>query len=162
MLRVVRTLGVSLFALGFLVALPLIASAHEARDVDNGKYHFVVGFLNEPAISGVVNSLDFRVSTNTGTPVAGADDEAATGTPIEGLESTLQVEIIYGDQKKTLTLEPRWKAPGAYNAWVIPTAAGDYTFHIFGTINGDQVDENFTSSPEGFSSVVDAKTLQFP
>jgi hypothetical protein len=41
-------------------------------------------------------------------------------------------------------------------------AAGDYTFHIFGTINGDAIDETFTSSPEGFGAVEDAATIQFP
>jgi hypothetical protein len=61
----------------------------------------------------------------------------------------------------TLTLEPTG-TPGSYTAAVIPTAAGDYSFHIFGTINGDQVDETFTSGPNTFDTVTDAATLQFP
>jgi hypothetical protein len=77
------------------------------------------------------------------------------------LESTLQAEIIFVDQKMTLTLEPTG-TPGSYTAAVIPTAAGDYSFHIFGTINGDQVDETFTSGPNTFDTVTDAATLQFP
>jgi hypothetical protein len=165
-MRHVRRIGVVMIAaLAIAALLPRVASAHEQRDVDGGKYTFVVGFLNEPAVTGVWNSLDLRVAANTGaaaTPAAGGGDEALTGTPVEGLESTLQVEIIYGDQKKTLTLEPRFGEAGAYNAYVIPTAAGDYSFHIFGTINGDAIDETFTSSPEGFSSVEDAANYQFP
>jgi hypothetical protein len=36
----------------FGLLVPFVASAHEQRDVDNGKYHFGVGWLNEPAYSG--------------------------------------------------------------------------------------------------------------
>jgi hypothetical protein len=159
MQRFVRSLGAVLATLAVTALLPAVASAHESRDIVNGKYHLVVGFLDEPAYTGFKNSLDLRVTDPT-KPTPAAGETATNG--IEGLESTLQVEIIYGDQKKTLPLEPRFRTPGAYNAWVIPMAAGDYTFHIFGTINGDAVDENFTSSPEGFSAVEDATTIQFP
>jgi hypothetical protein len=162
MQRIVRLIGVACAAVAAAGFLPAVASAHEHRDVDGGKYSVEVGFLDEPAITGFKNGLDLRVSANTGaTPAPGIDADEG-GSPVEGLESTLQVEIIYIDQKMPLTLEPRFGTPGAYNAYVIPTAAGDYTFHIFGTINGDAIDENFTSSPEGFSSVVDASTYQFP
>ena len=47
-----------------MVAIPLThpgtASAHERRTV--GKYQFVVGWLNEPAFSGQMNSIDLRVT----------------------------------------------------------------------------------------------------
>jgi hypothetical protein len=162
MRHLARYVGVALATILVAGFLPAVASAHEHRDVDGGKYSLVVGFLDEPPITGFKNGLDLRVSANTGATPATGSVEDASGTPVEGLESTLQAEIIYGDQKMALTLEPRYNTPGAYNAYVIPMAAGDYTFHIFGTINGDAVDENFTSSPEGFSSVIDATTLQFP
>jgi hypothetical protein len=145
--------------LAVAASLPAAVSAHETRDVAGGKYHLVVGFLDEPAYTGFKNSLDLRV-TDAALPTPAAGETATNG--VEGLESTLQVVIIYGDQKKTLTLEPRFRTPGAYNAWVIPMAAGDYTFHIFGTINGEAIDENFTSSPEGFGAVEDAASIQFP
>lgn len=159
MQRIVRLFGVALATVAFAAVLPAVASAHESRDIVNGKYHLVVGFLDEPAYTGFKNSLDLRVTDPT-KPTPAAGETATNG--IEGLESTLQVEIIYGDQKMPLTLQPRFRAPGAYNAYVIPMAAGDYTFHIFGTINGDPVDENFTSSPEGFGAVEDASLIQFP
>jgi len=159
MQRIARPFGVILAMLAVAALLPAVASAHENRDIVGGKYHLVVGFLDEPAYTGFKNSLDLRVTDPT-KPTPAAGETATNG--IEGLESTLQVEIIYGDQKKTLPLEPRFRTPGAYNAWVIPMAAGDYTFHIFGTINGDQIDEMFTSSPEGFGAVKDAASIQFP
>jgi hypothetical protein len=159
MKRFTAGIAVALLAAALFAFVPSFGSAHEHRDVAEGKYTFVVGWLDEPAYTGFKNGLDLRVAEHTGTPAAGAED---AGTPVEGLETTLQAEIIYADQKMTLTLEPRYNTPGAYDAWVVPTVAGDYSFHIWGTINGDNVDETFTSGPETFSSVVDVSTIQFP
>lgn len=137
------------------------AFAHERRTL--GKYTMVVGFLGEPAYVGEPNGLDLRVFTLP----AGVDPANAKSTDrigITGLEKTLKAEVIFGGeaQKMSLTLEPRFNDAGAYNGHFFPTATGDYTYHIFGTIEGMNVDESFTSSPEGFSSVEDVKDLQFP
>lgn len=156
-----RILWVSLAVAAIALLMPMIASAHEHRELADGRYSVVVGFSSEPAYTGFLNGLDLRISDNSiATP--SADGGEPVGAPVEGLEETLQAEIIYGDQKMTLTLEPRWRSPGAYDAWVVPTAAGDYTFHIWGTIGETAIDETFTSSPEGFSSVVDQAIIQFP
>jgi hypothetical protein len=161
MIRFNRVALVSLLVAAFAVLTPALASAHEHRDIANGRYTVVVGFSTEPAYTGFLNGLSLRVSDNSqATPAT--DGGEATGAPVESLETTLQAEIIYGDQKMPLTLEPQFGTPGSYNAWVVPTAAGDYSFHIFGTIGDTPVDETFTSSPQGFSSVVDQTTIQFP
>lgn len=140
---------------------PIGVSAHEHRTV--GEYEFIVGFINEPAVSGELNGLDLRVSQPSATPATPtADGEEAASTPVEGLETTLQAEVIYGDQKMALTLEAAWNTPGSYEAFFIPTAAGDYSFHIWGTINGTQIDETFTAGPDTFSTVIDRATLEFP
>ena len=155
-------LWVGSIALLALVA-PAAALAHEQRDVASGTYHLVVGFVNEPAFVDQQNGLSLRVSklgAAPATPVA--SDEAAAGTPVEGLADTLKIEVIFGDQTMELPLEPEFRDPGAYRAIFFPTAEGDYTFHIFGDIEGTAVDETFTSSPEGFSSVEAIEPLQFP
>jgi MYXO-CTERM domain-containing protein len=140
---------------------PSTASAHEHRQILGGKYEVVIGWINEPAVSDELNSLDFRISDLTqATPAT--DGGQATGAPVEGLESTLKVDVIYGDQTRTLTLEPRFRTPGAYNGWVIPVTPGDYAFHVYGTINGENVDETFTPGPETFSSGEDRAALEFP
>lgn len=154
-----------LFALALACGLALVfaqgGSAHEGRTVGDGKYELVVGFLTEPAYTGEMNGIDLQVfDLSQASPAAGDAGEA--GAPVEGLEDTLKVEIIYGDQKMDLPIEGRWKTPGAYDGWVIPTAAGDYTFHITGTIGGTAIDESFTSSPDGFGSVADRTTIEFP
>jgi len=156
-------------AAGLMLAGSVLGvSAHEHREV--GNYEFVVGFINEPAVSEELNGLSLRVTqaqaaNAAATPVGDAATPASAEPAqvgVEGLESTLQAEVIYGDQKMALTLSPAWQDPGAYQSWFIPMQAGDYSFHIWGEINGQQVDETFTSSPEGFDSVQDRSTLQFP
>ena len=132
-----------------LVVLPGIASAHETRVVD-GKYKFVVGFLTEPAIVDQPNSIDLTVTDNS------------TGQPVSGLEKSLKAQIVFGGESENVTLTPRFNAPGKYNAYVIPTRAGTWKFHFTGSVNGDAVDETFTSGPNRFSDVEDATSLQFP
>ncbi len=148
-------------AAALLVVSPISVGAHEHREI--GEYTLVVGFINEPAVSGELNGLSLTVhqasaSDTAATPTASEDE----GTPVEGLESTLQAEVILGDQKMPLTLGTVWKTPGAYESWFIPTAPGDYSFHIWGTINGTQIDETFTAGPDTFSTVIDRSTLEFP
>jgi hypothetical protein len=85
-----------------------------------------------------------------------------TGESVNGLEETLKVEIIYGSSKKELELEPQFGLDGAYTAYVIPTQTGDYTWHIFGTIEGTPVDVSMTSSPDTFEPVESKATVSFP
>jgi hypothetical protein len=122
-------------------------SAHEERTVATD-YTFVVGFINEPAISEEVNGVWLSVEK--------------AGTPVEGLADTLKVKIIVGDQTRDLAFTPAFEQPGVYEAVFIPTAPGDYTFQITGTIESATIDETFTSSPEGFDSVADRTEFEFP
>ncbi len=45
---------------------------------------------------------------------------------------------------------------------MIPTAPGDYTFHVTGKVRGVKVDLKVESSPTTFSPVEDASAVQFP
>ncbi len=126
-----------------------IASAHEKRSV--GQYTLFVGFLNEPAIVEQPNAVDLLVRQ-------GATEDA---TPVTGLNS-LKADVKFGNQSTTVTLEERDGSPGEYIGSFIPTAEGPYTFRIYGSINGTNVDESFTSGPQTFSEVESNSTLQFP
>jgi len=139
--------------------------AHEHRAV--GNYEFVVGFLNEPALAYEPNGLSLRITLfPNGVPTEEEEGTAAEeeGQPVEGLEETLQAEIIAGGGAETmeLTLEPAFGDPGHYEAVLIPTVDGDYSFHVFGDLEGQQIDETFSSGPETFSSIEDTSELQFP
>jgi hypothetical protein len=136
-------------ALGAVLTLLVgigVASAHEQRDV--GDYTFTVGFLEEPVFTGQKSGLDLRV-------VRG--DE-----PVDGLEETLQAEVAFSGQSRELELSPVFGEAGVYRSVFFPTAAGPYSFHITGDIDGTPVDETFSSGPDTFGEVEDVAGGQFP
>ena len=142
---------------------PHRALAHEHRAV--GNYEFVVGWLNEPALAYEPNGLSLRITLfPNGVPEEESAEAEAEGQPVEGLEETLQAEIIAGGgaETKALTLEPAFNDPGHYESVIIPTLPGDYTFRIFGDLEGQQIDERFSSGPETFSVIEDVAELQIP
>jgi hypothetical protein len=149
-----------------LLVTPLAAEAHETRTIADGRYQIVVGFIDEPVFAGDKSGLEFFVSDHSAsaTPVtgAGSDDEEDAGAPVEGLEMTLKAEVIFSDQTMELPLSARFNTPGAYESVFFPMKPGDYTFRIYGTLVGTDIDESFTSSPEGFGAVEDPAPLQFP
>ena len=138
------------FALLIGVVFAGTLSAHEHRHV--GDYNFVVGFTNEPAIVEQPNGLELRITTGHGD----------NPEPVEGLANTLNAEIIIGDQRLPLEIRPQYNVPGAYTADVIPTEHGTYSFRIYGTIDGTQIDETFTGGPDTFSEVAGRNAMTFP
>jgi hypothetical protein len=163
MLRIAATAAVAIIAIAVsgTISAPPETYAHEVRAV--GNYQFVVGFLNEPAFAYEPSGLDLRV-TFFPNGVPEGDEAEGEGQPVEGLEETLQAEVIAGGgaATKELTLEPAFGDPGAYESPMIFTAPGDYTFRIFGEIDGQQIDESFVSGPETFGPMEDPEEIQFP
>jgi hypothetical protein len=141
----------ALMALTALMALPAVAAAHETRSV--ATYQFVVGWSVEPAYEGQTNGVDLQVRV-PGTP---------SPTPVEGVEKTLQVEVthIASGQKVTMPLETVFNTPGRYIAHIAPTVPGQYSFRFFGTVNGTQVNETFTSGDK-FGNIEPISDIQFP
>jgi hypothetical protein len=156
------------------------ASAH--GHVEVGDYELVIGFSSEPAYQGEPNGLDLlvtrKVAAATGATPAGeaaehthaegavevqdTADEEATAMPVNDLADSLKAELIFGDARKELVLEPQWGEEGAYTAYVLPTAPGDYTWRIFGTIEDTPVDVSMASGPDTFSAVEPKTTVAFP
>ena len=136
------------------------ALAHETRDVDGGKYQFRVGFITEPAYQGLENGLELTVCTGQCTTKPDSNGVLANG--LTGAFDTLKAEVIYGPSTMPLTLVAVPYQPGKYNAPFVPTRTGNYSFHIFGTLGTDKIDERFTSSPDTFDSVQELTALQFP
>jgi hypothetical protein len=131
-----------------LVALSAGAAvAHEVRDV--GDHTFVVGFIDEPVFTGQKSGLEFFVSHSGEEPVG-------------GLEETLRAQVTFGDQTRDLEISPRFSEPGAYESVFFPTAAGPYTFRIFGEVEGEPFDESFMSGPDTFGEVEEQSGGQFP
>jgi hypothetical protein len=136
--------------------IPLLAgpaSAHEEKTV--GKYHFVVGFGDEPAYAGEKNSVQLIL--------ADANDK-----PVTDLTDTLKVAVTTGSSEPlALAMEPNFEVgefgtPGDYRAFFIPTAPGSYSFHFTGSIKGQKIDQTFKSGPQTFSDIDDPAQVQYP
>jgi hypothetical protein len=143
-----------LCALAVLSALILLvgappAAAHESRRV--GPYEFVVGWYDEPVYTGVKNGPEVFIS------------DFQSGEPItEQVPAELEVEVIFEDASTTQTMEPAFDDPSHFEAQVVPTRPGEYTFHVTGTVGNTEIDEEFTSGPDTFGSPVDLREVQFP
>ena len=140
-----------------LLLLPIgSASAHEHRVV--GNVAMVVGWGNEPTYAGYLNAAEISLSE----PGPSEEEE---GPPISDAE--LQVDVIFGDETSTtstgpLPMEEAFSEPGVFEADLIPTRPGTYTFHFTGTVAGQEVDEFFTSGEDTFSEVNVPADIQFP
>jgi len=143
--------GKLILGLTLVCALLLVLYQNGAAhgQVEVGDYELEIGFHNEPAYLNQPNSLDLFVTNSI------------TGELVTGLEDSLQAEIIFGSSKKTLQIEPQ-EEEGAYTAYLVPTEVGDYTWHIFGSIEGTPVDVSMTSSPDTFGSVESSDNYAFP
>jgi hypothetical protein len=137
-------------ALVALFTLPSVVQAHETRPV--GRYEFVVGWSVEPSYEGQMNGVSLRVRI-PGTPP----------TPVEGVEEDMQVEVTHLATGQTVTkpMDTVFNNPGLYIAHLLPTAPGQYEFRFFGTIEGTQIDETFTSG-ERFDNMNSTEEIQFP
>lgn len=131
--------------LGAMLGTPVVR-AHETREV--GDYTVTVGFIGEPVFTGQKSGLEFRVMRGE--------------EPVEGLADTLEAEVIYEGERRQLPISPRFGEAGWYQSVFFPTAAGPYTFHIFGEIEGTPFDESFSSGPDTFGEVEEATGGQFP
>ena len=131
-----------------LTAAP--AFAHEGRKL--GDLEMEVGWGTEPALAGQPNSALILLVHH--------------GEPVVDLGDTLEFEVTFGDQTQQFPIEPFFEpgefgTPGDYRAWFIPTGQAS-TFHFFGTIDGEEVDETFTPGPGGFEEVESPQSIQFP
>jgi hypothetical protein len=120
-------------------------TAHERKTA--GAVDLVIGWGDEPAFTGARNSVVVTLSDRSG-PLK---------TP-----ATLAVEITFGAERLTLPLEPVANRPHEYQAWLVPTRAGTYAFHVTGKVGTQQIDVTSTCSDRTFHCVVDATDIQFP
>jgi hypothetical protein len=128
------------------------ASAHETRKV--GDYTLVVGWYDEPAFANAKNGPEVTITK-------GPKEDPV----VEDVE--LEVEITYGEETLARPLEPAFVVgvfgePGNYNTDIFPTRPGTWEFRIFGTVEGQEVDETFTSGEETFSDIEDPSEVAFP
>jgi hypothetical protein len=151
-----RRLGASVTAaLMLTVALVGTVQAHVLKDF--GPYSVALGWSVEPTYVGQINAVQVVVKDKAGKAVTDLAD------------GDLKVVVsIGGEDSAALSLDNRFDPDtglgiaGDYEAPLTPTAPGDYTFHLTGSIHGQAVDETATSSDSTFNSAVEATDIQFP
>src|ERR1700724_1775841 len=118
MSRLLATVATAAVVVSSFAFTTNVALGHERRAV--GPYTFVVGWIDEPSYVNLLNSLDLTVTETNG------------GKAVEGLDKTLRVDLTYGGSSQTqpLAIAARFRLPGKYSGYVIPTKVGDYTFQI--------------------------------
>jgi len=147
-----RILALSCIAAALVIVPAVPAFAH--ADHEQGDLSIAVGFATEPAYAGQPNAAQLLV-THAGKAVT----DLAPGD--------LKVEVGFGGQTTQIDAVPEfevgeWGTPGDYRAPFIPSEPGPYSFHVIGTVDGENVDFTMKSGPKTFSEVEDPTTAMFP
>ncbi len=133
-------------ALLSVVALVLsfgVALAHTTVHV--GDYDVEVGWVDEPPVVGQRNAI-----------VVNVDNTKAADATVD--VSKLTVDVTYGGQTKTLTLQPLSEdTKNQYVAPILPTIPGQYTVQLRGRLDTTDISQDV--QPE---EVVSADALTFP
>jgi hypothetical protein len=143
-------------AIVFTVLATLAASAVAHETAKAGDLALEVRWGTDPAYVGQLNTVQLVVTREP------------DGDPVNDPGAELVATVSYGDRSQEFPLAPTYYpelgtgTPGEYAALVIPTAPGDYTFRVTGTIEGVKVDLEVESSPKTFSPVEEASAVQFP
>lgn len=164
-----RACAVAAAALVALATSLEVASAHYVFTA--GKYRIAIGWQNEPA-SGNDTFVGEENAIQVFVDIASANNPQ--GIPV----STLNQDCTHPDFQVTVTVgtttsSPFCPAPAydpdtgngrldEYDYALIPTVVGNYTFHIFGSINGTAINTTVTSGPTTFDSVADSSAVEFP
>ena len=148
--------GVATASLLASLALAPATSAHSGFEV--GPYLISVGWLHEPALVGQPNAVQVTI-------VHHQDEEPVIDLALDAIAVVVSTA---GQDSPSLALTPAFDAEegvgplGEYDAPIVPTAPGDYTFHITGSIHETALDLTVASGDETFDAVEASTELEFP
>lgn len=127
-------------------ALFVAADAHDAHVA--GPYRLVIGWSDEPAFTGTRNAVVVEI--------------AETGKGPMTDPASLAVEVSFGAERIVLPLNQDPVRRHVFQAPLVPTRAGTYTFHLTGKVRSQPIDITTTCSEKTFDCVVDGSAIQFP
>lgn len=126
------------------------ALAHQSKEVGDGAYRVIVGYLVNPAYTGQMNGIDLAIRD-------------ANGEPMLGLERSILAWVIAPDGTELqLTLRANAAKEGWYTGNFIPTVAGNYTFRVTGFVGEVEFDEHFDEPAHSDPAVMDAGNITLP
>jgi len=153
--RLPRLALTTIAALAGLLIAPVGVLAHTVQHA--GSYTLEIGWRTEPTYVGIPNAVSVTIHDRALEPVVdlGPDDLKVVVTTANQPSPDLSFEPGFDPEEMEGPL-------GEYDAAIEPTAPGDYTFHITGTIHGQAVDITVTSGDKTFDAVRESTNLQFP
>ena len=128
-------MSLNYFILFTLLIPGIFGNAFGHTEDSVGDYRIQIGWMNEPVVSGETNGIELFISPLE-PELPFEEQEFKNG--VSGLDKTLKLQLILGDQKITLPLKKDHNIPGKYYAFVDPTVAGFYQANLLGNI-GDTV-----------------------
>jgi hypothetical protein len=155
-MRTLSTIRIVAVAAAATMSLAIVkpAAAHDVHTF--GPLTVALGWVHEPAYVGADNAVQVIVKQGD-SPVTDITDKDLT------------VDVSLGSQKMgpmpmipTADPDTGLGIPGEYEMHFIPTAPGNYTFHLSGTVKGTPVDETVTASDKTFNTVQDSTAAQWP
>ena len=149
--------ALALATAGLLVASP--AFAHTEKDA--GPYKLLFGWRDEPAYTGSLNAVQLFVHDASGKAIDDLGKKGLTVVVSTGSGATAKSSSPLA---LTSAFDPDsgLGTHGEFDSPILPTAAGTYTLHITGDINGTAVDVSAASSDTTFSDVTDPTAIEFP
>lgn len=122
-----RSILNSIGVLALAVLLLMVSRGVYAHtNITAGNVEIVVGWLNEPPVVGERNAIYFEFIRD--------------GKPYAVDLSNLNIEVRYGNAKKSVEIEPLEDRVGAYIYPIIPTRTGTYSVYMKGSVAGNPVD----------------------
>ena len=128
-----------LVAMILTAALFVTVDAHDAHVA--GPYRLVIGWSDEPAFTGIRNAVVVEVTETGKGPIT---DPAS-----------LAVEVSFGAERIVLPLTQDPARRHVFQAPLVPTRAGTYTFHITGRVKSQPIDITAICSEKTFDCVID-------
>ncbi len=94
-----------------------------------GNVTILVGWVNEPALVGDLNSVLIQIQKGSGKGIS----------PVLNAFSNLSASVIYGTLTKNLDFLPSETADGSYEGKLIPTRVGTYSIFLKGDVQGQKI-----------------------
>lgn len=136
-----------LIAVLAVILLPTISLAAPITRTVGDRFEITVQYIHEPAIMGDTNGVRMQITEN--------------GEPVEGAHTTLTVQVEFMEAVRVLNMYEVPGEPGAYTGVFIPMQDGEYSFAVYGELDGVEINEVYTVS-DGLVAVTPRTDYEFP